>query len=490
MPKSFLQYKILNIHSLLFLFGALLWFEFFFGGSPDYNNFDWVVLNQWLGVAKLGFDEHQIPYYATFFREERESGVLLWGNKFFSIPYLITSPQIFLLKITSLKFFYGIHFYLTYIISFFFYKKWVSSLRLKNLASIFLFFGLFFSGPLVGRMAVGHLQLTAYFLVPGFLYILWNIYNSPNLELTSKNFINDYFPLTALFIYAGAQGSLHVLQQWLIVGSLLFVLKPRKLACFYLSFFLAVACLTHIFVPNLLFGTYIGDLSRGYQTGFIYEIININNNFINRAFLIFINNFLNIYPMLTSSVNYSLDGSWEVSLYVGYIYLSILIYGILKYFRWKNIEWTFIVTLMLIFLSCGGVLIAYKIISYVHYVPLVDRLSVRLLIYPFFVIILLATNILNKVSVKSRIYYVFMLLVFASSMEILVNFIGWQVVGSSQTVLNSQIMLTGEPKIYEPEYFVGRSLYYERTTNICYILSLAFNLAFFVTWINHQLRSK
>jgi hypothetical protein len=490
MLKSSFHYKILNLHSFLFFFGALLWFKFFFGDNPEYNNFDWVVLNQWLGVAKLGFDEHQIPYYATFFREEIETGVLLWGNKFFSIPYLITSPQIFLLKITSIKFFYGIHFYLTYIISFFFYKKWVSSLKLNNLSSTFLFFGLFFSGPLIGRMAVGHLQLTAYFLVPGFLYILWNIYNSLNLEFKSKNFIKDYFPLTALFIYAGAQGSLHVLQQWLIVGSLLFILKPRKLVYFYLSFFLAVACLTHIFIPNLLFGTYIGDLSRGYQTGFIYEIISTNINFNNSSFLIFINNILNIYPMLTSSVNYGLDGSWEVSLYVGYIYSLILIYGIFKYLRWKNIEWTFIATLALIFLSCGGVLIAYKIITYVYYVPLVDRLSVRLLIYPFFVIILLAANTLNKVSVKSRIYYVFMLLVLASSIEILINFSGWQVAGSSQSVLNSQNILTGQPKIYEPTSLEGRSLFYERATIICYILSLIFNLAFFVTWIIHQLRNK
>jgi hypothetical protein len=146
--------------------------------------------------------------------------------------------------------------------------------------------------------------------------------------------------------------------------------------------------------------------------------------------------------------------------------------------------------LALIFLSCGGVLIAYKIITYVYYVPLVDRLSVRLLIYPFFVIILLAANTLNKVSVKSRIYYVFVLLVLASSIEILINFSGWQVAGSSQSVLNSQNILTGQPKIYEPTSLEGRSLFYERATIICYILSLIFNLAFFVTWINYQLRNK
>lgn len=488
MTKYIFINKLLKLHTLLFFLGAVLWFKFIFSGNPDYNNFDWIVLNQWLGVIKLSFEEQKIPYYATFFREEIETGKLIWGNKFFSIPYLITSPQILFLKITSLKFFYGIHFFFTYIISFYFYIKWVSYLRLKILAAIFLFLGLFFSGPLVGRISVGHLQLTAYFLVPGFLYVIWNIYNSSNFEFTLKYFIKYYFPLVGLLIYSGAQGSLHVLQQWLIVGTLVLITKPKRLLFFFISFILAVCCLIHIFIPNLLFGSYISDITRGYQTGFIYQIINVNYDFIYRPFLIIINNILNIFPMLISKVDYRLDASWEVSLYVGYAYLLIMLYSIMKYLKHKKINWNVLIIFLLIFFSCGGILIIYRIISYMYYFPLLDRLSVRLLIYPFFIIILLASDILNQINNRTKVYYLFVLLVFVASIELLLNFFNWRVSESSNTAVGSQIMLTGLPKIYESDSLATRSIHYEVITITCYILSIAFNAVFFVSWIYNYIK--
>lgn len=481
------DFQVKSGYLTLFCFGIIAWSLFFYWGNPSFNAYDWRVLNSWLMVVKEALKSSQIPLYVSFFESEYISGEYLWGNRYFALPYIISSPQVIFLKYIDLKQFYLLHFFTTYCVAFIFYCKWCELLSLKFSGKILLYGLFFFSGPLVGRMTVGHLQLTGYFLIPAYLYLLYLLYSAPPLNFLSmvKRFT---LGLSLLIIYMGLQGSLHVLQQWLILSFVIFITDFKKLGVILVSYGVAFLGLSHLILPNLLYGQYLSDAGRLYQTG-----LPINSNFVifdSGALLKWSSIFAsNVFTSISSLFNLNTvqnDGSWEYSLFVGssfcaYSILTIAIairFGYLKVALLNKLKIVF-----LIFLGIGGAVYLHRFASYFLYFPAIDRLSVRILIYPLIILSIYIVYLSNILSYSNHKYrYLSYIFTFAICGEFLFNFFQWRVKTTDYFYIEDSIKLVPYANIYNPES-IARVLGYENLVFYVYAFSIFFNFFLFSYWL-------
>ncbi len=451
-----------------YVMSIILWFLFFEYGNPQYNSQDWPCIKSWLEIIKYGLANNQIPYYASSFLTEYKTGIYEWGNKFFAIPYVITSPHIILLKFFSVKTFFFIHFLVTFSLAFIFYRKWCDYLKLKLLSRFFIFLLFFYSGPLVGRLSVGHLQLVSYMLIPGYLYLLMRLKNSYVKNLISS-FREFGIPISLLLAFAGMQASWHVVQQFIIVGIVFFIFDLEKIKVFLISVLSGFLLLAPILAPVFIFSPYLKDEHRFYQLGLILEIIKGNSSPTINSFISFFNSIANVFLGLISKFNASIDNSWEQTFYVGFSGLIIIIFCIYSNYRKKYIQIQKEYLLAIFFLSLLSLGVMSKLhilVGHFLYVPAVDRVSARLLIYPFFTLIIFSSKILEEVSIKnSKITKLNLMLISCMAYEIIINFSNWFVINTEKYSIE-RIGLISYAHIYPPEITIGRSLDYEFLINI------------------------
>lgn len=175
---------------LLFLAGFCFWIKFFNIGRIPAGFTDWRYFSQECRIIQEAFSGGVVPYHC--------SPEMYGTDRFLSLPHLVVSPQLLVLKyfdpgiyaLVSVLLFYSLGFLGCMLLK----KKYDLSLY----AFSFLFLVFTFNGNIVSHLAVGHLPWIAYFLLPFFALFLLDY-----LERRDKQSLLKLSAVLALTVYQG-----------------------------------------------------------------------------------------------------------------------------------------------------------------------------------------------------------------------------------------------------------------------------------------------
>ncbi len=298
--------KILNqtLYFVVFCFGVLLWIKFLNFGDIPSDRLDWLqVTFPRLTTMQQAVNDVEFPLHI-----EDQYGIKGVTDRYFVIPDLILSPDIVLLRFLSIPIFILVHILICFSLGF-----WgLTRLRNKLKLSLTVFFPLFmlfnFNGFVISHIAVGHLTWGAYFLLPFFIELIFDMFNSSTIAM---NWIFKFsFLQFAIFLFGGY----HFFVWIIFFMMILFVVvkEGRKMIIFAIlsSFFINA----YKIIPSVLLSN---ELSLDFHTSFSssYQII--------RSLI------YSLKPLDSVISSTVLDYTiWEINFYVGLAsFIMIIIFG-------------------------------------------------------------------------------------------------------------------------------------------------------------------
>lgn len=493
-----------------FAVGLTAWCAFISWGSPDYRAFDWYAFHQQLDVIRLAFKEGRVPYHASFFLEEFESGKYWWGQRYLANVYLVTTPDVVLLPLLGTKAFLVAHMAVMFAAAYGFLARWVRDLNLTALSAAALIGLVFFNGALAGRMGVGHLQLTGYFFIPAFLYVVWKLVTEPRSGWPHG--LKRGLELGCLLSFLLLQGSLHVVHQMVIACLLLALVFARK-AVWLASGLASFALLSTWFIlPNVLYGSYspFADVEKpaylravfcgyGRQSGGVPAFVFDESGPLGPV-MRGVNAAYHLGSSFVVPLNAGVDASWEYSLFVGWPGALILLIGLWgACLRWSEAGAP---TRVWAWVSAAGVLCVYAIDCFgaraysafqqmVFPLPATDRLPSRMMLYPFFGAVLLGAWGLDRFVRADRFVQSWRrpaawIAIVAMLVVLLWHFHGWFVIETQGLKPPDQYSPEFLTKIYDVAGDDG----YKRTVLWSYGASAAFFAAWVVLYVSVRRRTR
>jgi hypothetical protein len=306
--------KILNqtLYIVVFCFGILLWIKFLNFGDIPSDRLDWLqVTFPRFTTMQHALIDNVLPLHIV-----EQFGIKDVTDRFFVIPDLILSPDIFLLRFLSIPIFILVHILICYTIGFWGLNRLRNKLKLSFTTFFPLFMLLNFNGFIISHIAVGHLTWGAYFLLPFFIELIWDIFNA---NLIVLNWIYRFsFLQFGIFLFGGYHFFVWITFFMMI---LFMAVKERRKMFFFAilsSFFLNAFKI----IPSALLS---GNLSLDFHTSF-------SNS--NQLFQSLIYSHTPKDAIISSTVlDYTI---WEINFYVG-LASSILIL-IFSYNFYQNPE--------------------------------------------------------------------------------------------------------------------------------------------------------
>jgi hypothetical protein len=373
---------------LLLLAGIFFWGKFLNWGRIPFNYHDWAEIN----AARIEFVRNalhsgQIPLHMTEIGHLRNL-----TDRYMSIPDAILAPQMVLLLFLQTGPFVYINTLILYFVGTFgllqFRKRY--SLSLAAFTWLFLLFN--FNGYLTAHFGVGHVTWWGYFLIPWFFLL---IFDALEREQGWRWVTGMAFILFLIFL----QGSHHMFT-WLLIFLGLFGLTSWKR--FWLVIKTGAAALllsmVRILPPILLLSKFDTDFLGGYAS--IQEFL---------AAMITLKPASQSLPILGVAGSSPL-GWWEFDIYVGLIgALFILYFGVFCWVKdrddYLQFQPLFLPVVTLFILSIGTFYDFVRIIP----IPLLtgERVSSRMVIIPFLVVLLIATVYFQRALKSDRLSRVF-----------------------------------------------------------------------------------
>ena len=168
-PEIEKDYRLLDfvMFGLVFLVGIIFWINFLSYGKVGLNFADWSDINiPRLWFLQQAIRQHVFPWHMSYTPALHDS------DRFFSLPDVITSPQILLLSFMKVRHFVFLDILFYYSIAAF-SIIWVKKLLNLSLAAVYFFFFLFnFNGYLLAHYSVGHFTWASHFLFPLFFILM------------------------------------------------------------------------------------------------------------------------------------------------------------------------------------------------------------------------------------------------------------------------------------------------------------------------------
>jgi hypothetical protein len=387
----------------LFMVGILYWYLFYFRGLPSITHGDWAKEQVYLNTIRFALDGGIIPWVwaNTFYH-----GIVL----FMANPEVCFTPDVLLVYFLSNKAFFYVHHCLLYTIGFYGLSKIKVCLQLKEGAFLFLFLLFNFNGLITSHISEGHIQWAGYYFIPLFLYCLSMSYDR---EKISQFDLAIGLILGALF----ANGSLHIAVYVALFMFLLYAFDTKFWPKLFVSLMVGFGTGAFRIIPSLIYTK--PESNAGTQSG--YPDISV----LLQAFTQ-----LRGYGFGTTTV----VGWWEYSLYIGFSAFFLLITAIFfytkKHYKPHHLPWV-IATLLMFLLSLGNVWSIFPAFQ----VPLanIERMSVRFIIMPLVICIILAAYCVNKflleqASSNKRVNYFFYILLFFIATDLFYQLLNWSLI--------------------------------------------------------------
>lgn len=156
---------------LLFAAGLLLWTWFFNGGNIPFDFHDWSEIT----APRLAFLKDAVIRGVLPLHMPEPRALLLATDRFLSVPDVILSPQVLLLRFLDIGKFSLVHILLLYSAGFAGLLQLARRFRLSPAAFAMLFLLFNFNGSIVAHLSIGHLTWGGYFLFPWFVLLVYRL---------------------------------------------------------------------------------------------------------------------------------------------------------------------------------------------------------------------------------------------------------------------------------------------------------------------------
>ncbi len=351
----------------LFLIVIFFWAILLHGGDFSFDFHDWAEINgPRLTAIRLAMEQKTIPFHIS------DTLSLHGTDRFFSLPDVITTPQMILLLFLELDQYVFVNKVLLISIG----TLGLLQLKRKYKISLFVFsiFYLLFNlnGHIQAHTAVGHITWGGYFLFPWFVGLLGEyLEGHANWRWVAK--------YAFLMFFMVLQGSEHHFVWILIFSTVLAIMQGRQ------GVWLLIAMIFSVFINAVRL------LPPAVEIGRFRENINFLGGYSTLGDILFSMWHLpreNIITTLQSDLSFLFF--WEFDLYVGILGTVFVILAGLGGLIYKNprlpgLEKLILPTIIMIILSTGkifGLLTAIPI-------PLLagERATSRLIILPFTILL-------------------------------------------------------------------------------------------------------
>jgi hypothetical protein len=359
---------------VLYLFGIFLWGKFFNWGKTPLDFLDWAQIT----LPRLDFIQDALRYHEVPMHMLETASLHYITDRFFTLPDVISTPQMILLSFLSINQFIFFDVILSYSFGFLSLLWFFRKFKLSILAFTFLFFLFNFNGYILSHYSVGHFTWGGYYLFPAFFALMIRYIEGESgwLWVSKVSFLLFYMVL------AGSQH--HFV--WLLIFMGLLMLTSWHRAKWLLISILSSGLLSAVrLLPPIL------ELNK-YQNSQAFNAVYGYPSFAHFLYSIFFVQTSFNSPIQNFPLNIFFENYWEFNFFVGLVGgMFILYFGIYSWLKERQTQYQpFILpALFLVALSFDSF---YWIIRLTN-IPIFasERASMRIIGAPMVLFILLAS---------------------------------------------------------------------------------------------------
>lgn len=497
--KEFNFFKTPYLYFIFYFIGVVHWVLFINYGETGYDFEDWSFYYQLYNTYKESLARLQIPYHVTFFSGENIGAAsYITQGRFFASPWIILSPQIFLLFFINVKTFITLQYIFFYSLQFYGILKFKKEFNFSVFATAFIIILLSFNGKLLSVSAFGSPQMTfGYMIIPLFFWFMYRFLKKN--FLTKKDFLRGMFKIALIFFFILSQTDMHIYYQMFVVTFLIVLFFPDKIFAFISGIFLSTILSLWYFLPVFFYSrqtsavsSYSADHWRrfgingyGSQNGNVGKQIfeemyfNINEffSFCQNVLKAGINIIGHLYESFIQKFTIIDYNTHEYNLYISLYGLAILILSlsqvnVSKFNFLKKNYYRILFSFFLIFLISVGpihksiIILVNKIFLFIP----IDAVPSRFMIYVFNFAVLLAGFGFDRLFIKLKSFSVYAKIITLSFMLIILfnHSYDWWITNSRKNHLSGENI--NELIFYE----LSGDNQYINLVNISYLLTFVF----------------
>lgn len=360
---------------------------------------DWYLAYQLVDLSRTTLRGLSVLPYVGFYNPMTGTHDL-FGFQTYSMGMLIFSPDSLFFPLFSTRQAITFHIIVTLLFACTLLYLQLEKFKLSYFSKLFLLLNFVFAVPVIARLSEGHLQLLGYFLIPSFILLIMSFDSSLLWVLK----------VTILLTYVLSLGSTHVFFQMTILLFFVGVFHIKTLIRFVLPSLFALMLTAFQTLPSLFAPYFVSERQIGHGYGYLFnkDILEIDSVYkfdsVGNIFSTIILHFIEIINHLSKAVlrnDFAIQkGGWEWTLYIPLTNLLLLI---LVLFVRRNVsagtkkEFGYLVI--------SGVLSVSMIYHFVWLlIPFqaIDRVPFRMMLYPFFAILIYLAFHLDEVMTKVK----------------------------------------------------------------------------------------
>lgn len=307
---------------IIYLFGVYLWGKTFDWGREPLDFFDWALIN----IPRLDFVRDALRLGVLPLHMSDLAPLHYISDRFFTLPDVITTPQMILLLFLRIERFVFFDIILHYSLGFlgllWFYKRY----QLSIYTFTWLFFLFNFNGYIFTHYSVGHFTWAAYFLFP-FFYILVIRF----LEgIESWRWVAQLSFLMFYMVLAGSQH--HFVWLLLFLGVLIITNWQRSKSIMLVIISSGLLSAVRLLPPAIQLAEYqkkgIFNAVFGYPSlAHLFES------------MIFIR-LPSVAPVSYYTLDVYFENYWDFSFYIGILgFMFVLFFGLYRWLKVPNPRW-------------------------------------------------------------------------------------------------------------------------------------------------------
>jgi hypothetical protein len=393
-----------------YLWGAWLWGAFLSWGKFPIHFHDWAEVN----IARLAYLRDAIlkgslPLHASEIAHLRNG-----TDQILSVPDLVLSPQILLLRWMNVEFFVLINTFILYTVAFISFLWILHRYNLSPLIFSALVLMFNFNGHIISHFSIGHVTWWSYFLFPWLFIMIIRLLEDNDhswrwVTLTS-------FLILFIFLQGGYH---HYVWSLMFLGILALVAWKHSWIIFKVLIFSNLFSMIRLLPPAPLIENLESEFISGYpKLEYVFSSI------------LFMRQPENSLPFLNFGSNL---GYWEFDLFIGRAGALILAFGFIIWLvnlkKNSSLIFTLVPLLVLSVLSIGNLYEPFTNLP----IPLIagERVASRFIILPFvFAMIFSLTALqkwINSLNKPIIVYVITLTLIIYFAIEIFVNTMSWKI---------------------------------------------------------------
>jgi hypothetical protein len=411
--------------SALYLGGLWMWGKFLNWGRIPFDFHDWAEVN----APRLAFVRDAVIKGVLPLHMPDSSALRGVTDRFMSIPDVVLSPQVLLMRFMDVGTFVLVDTLFLYTLGVLGLLWLRKHFKLGLLPYAALFFLFNFNGHILTHYSIGHITWAGYFLFPWAIVLIFQLLEGDRSWSWSAR-----MALLMFFMYL--QGSFHQFIWMLLFLGLLALAAWKKtfLPILRSGIFTVLLSMVRILPPVLLLNQFDDEFLGGYPT-----LMDVLSSFV---VVKFPEQSLQVRSMFSNL------GWWEYSVYIGVAGAAFLAYfGIYRWIRRKDSALHYAELLLPVFgvflLSIGRI---YRIVRFIP-VPLFsgERASIRMIILPVVILLVIAAVELQiwlrerKLMVVERLVGVGLLVIIIH--DLWQHLKAWQVINAFPAFPNTPVNL-------------------------------------------------